>query len=924
MTNTKKTVNKKPAEESNESKQESKMNSESNSNEKTDDDEVTSLAESEKQEGQKSQCPGKRKLEKMITEASATGKDKSSSSSKSVSKKAKKSPTVATSPDSAGGESKSSTKRRKASKSTRPSNQPSIGSFFAKTKSTSKKNDESSTKKNDESSTKKNNTSSLSTLELKSTLKVATKDTSKVDAKMSEKKSVLDSRDKVKSSSSISSSKVATKSTKSVNKKPNKSNKNAPKKTINIIPQDEDILAIVLGTHKDIDDDDTKKNSTPATYKRTSRRPIHLPELITSDAQFRNVKYAQGRMIPSDVDGMNSNKKGKSRKSSMISKRAKKDPNMPKLPKNAYIIFSLEVRPTVAKSNPGLHGSEAAKELGRLYRELTPEQRKKYDDLAEEEKTRYKREKEDYNKRKGKDNEENVDDDQKLAAKDDDAKLSGVDSNTNNNNTENSLTPSTDVETKMISYIQEKIETPEEGKVKDNNNDQSSGDLEKEEILEEEKETDISKNGEEDSGLDLDRNDSDSDTAESNNANQRPRQSSNKGKDNSEETAKESSDAADDGNGEENDCDNMNDQKEEGREEDCDITLGSCDDDLRCDENGNNGGALDEEDEEDVQPDLDGVKFDFNRDELDTFEDAGTATQNDESLGVLELEEPGDCDDVVKAEDLFSDEDDDDTVKFPTLILNGKYSENSEIIPAVVNVLQPRKKVKAVEAVHTLQPRKKVKVNQLTPRKKVTVNELQPKVTINELTPRKKSKANSPVTTPDRRSEECAPSPQSSKILTPPARIASTIEDEVEVVEKPNFVINELRPRKKSPMSGTTSNTINIASAPTPIKPPTKLKSPKKIQNPIQVSDEDRNNLEKYRNMRSRYADRAQELVDRAMQGSIEEEDFELAQESLSDESDNEGINLITEFNDSWISQLAMIVQGRYVNYLLFSLFDGG
>ncbi|KAJ3307175.1 high mobility group box 3 [Kappamyces sp. JEL0829] len=59
-------------------------------------------------------------------------------------------------------------------------------------------------------------------------------------------------------------------------------------------------------------------------------------------------------------------------------KRARKDPNAPKHPMSSYLLFSRDNRAAVKELNPTLTPNEVASELGRLWREMSAEQREVY------------------------------------------------------------------------------------------------------------------------------------------------------------------------------------------------------------------------------------------------------------------------------------------------------------------------------------------------------------------------------------------------------------------------------------------------------------------------------------------------------------------------------------------------------------------
>ena len=72
--------------------------------------------------------------------------------------------------------------------------------------------------------------------------------------------------------------------------------------------------------------------------------------------------------------------------------KKKKDPNAPKKNLNSYMLYTREVRQDVANANPTLKVNEVAKIVGGQWRKLSEEAKKKYVDLASEDKVRYDKE----------------------------------------------------------------------------------------------------------------------------------------------------------------------------------------------------------------------------------------------------------------------------------------------------------------------------------------------------------------------------------------------------------------------------------------------------------------------------------------------------------------------------------------------------
>jgi len=77
-------------------------------------------------------------------------------------------------------------------------------------------------------------------------------------------------------------------------------------------------------------------------------------------------------------------------------KRKKKDPDAPKRAMSSFMFFANDKRPLLRKDHPDMKITEIGKELGRMWKDLTDEERKPYMQQAEEDKVRYSREKENY------------------------------------------------------------------------------------------------------------------------------------------------------------------------------------------------------------------------------------------------------------------------------------------------------------------------------------------------------------------------------------------------------------------------------------------------------------------------------------------------------------------------------------------------
>jgi high mobility group protein B2 len=70
-------------------------------------------------------------------------------------------------------------------------------------------------------------------------------------------------------------------------------------------------------------------------------------------------------------------------------KRGPKDPAAPKRASGAYVFFTKEMRPKVLSEFAGIKFVELGKVLGERWRALTPEEKKRYEEIASEDKVRF-------------------------------------------------------------------------------------------------------------------------------------------------------------------------------------------------------------------------------------------------------------------------------------------------------------------------------------------------------------------------------------------------------------------------------------------------------------------------------------------------------------------------------------------------------
>ena len=91
--------------------------------------------------------------------------------------------------------------------------------------------------------------------------------------------------------------------------------------------------------------------------------------------------------------------------------KKKKDPNEPKKPMSAYMLFSNHIRSTVKDDNPDLKFGDIAKAVSEKYKVFTDEDKAYWAEKAEADKKRYKQEMAAYMKKKVVEATENLDDD---------------------------------------------------------------------------------------------------------------------------------------------------------------------------------------------------------------------------------------------------------------------------------------------------------------------------------------------------------------------------------------------------------------------------------------------------------------------------------------------------------------------------------
>jgi hypothetical protein len=149
-------------------------------------------------------------------------------------------------------------------------------------------------------------------------------------------------------------------------------------------------------------------DSCDAFVKVVARQNPNVAALVL--AQQGNVSSAGGASVPSTFDFLNNIANGshavstagaetaaaagtggangkEAKKLSKLQKRKEKrlrDPDAPKRPPSAYLLFQNEVRQEIRKKHPGLPYSSVLRKVSEAWKELTDEQQKVYHDKTTE------------------------------------------------------------------------------------------------------------------------------------------------------------------------------------------------------------------------------------------------------------------------------------------------------------------------------------------------------------------------------------------------------------------------------------------------------------------------------------------------------------------------------------------------------------
>jgi structure-specific recognition protein 1 len=161
------------------------------------------------------------------------------------------------------------------------------------------------------------------------------------------------------------------------------------------------------GPDPDGDEESEDDDYGEADAKEDEKKIQEEMDSDESDIDDEDLGSEVDEELDSDLEEMRKDKKSKAPKKKASksdesprpkkkAKKGKKDPNAPKKPMTAYMLFSNAMRPTVKAENPEAEFGTIAKLIGEKYKNMSPEEREKWNEKAATEKKRYESEMADY------------------------------------------------------------------------------------------------------------------------------------------------------------------------------------------------------------------------------------------------------------------------------------------------------------------------------------------------------------------------------------------------------------------------------------------------------------------------------------------------------------------------------------------------
>jgi hypothetical protein len=146
--------------------------------------------------------------------------------------------------------------------------------------------------------------------------------------------------------------------------------------------------------------------------QQPQHQPVQQPQM-QSAPMINNANRPPSGGMPSSAAGLAAaNDYALKQAQNQMKPKKKRDPHAPKAASNAYMIFCKEMRPILKKENTELSFGKIGARLGEMWRNLSAEGKKPYEDRAAADRERYRKEMENYQNAGGV-----VDDDEPSAKK---------------------------------------------------------------------------------------------------------------------------------------------------------------------------------------------------------------------------------------------------------------------------------------------------------------------------------------------------------------------------------------------------------------------------------------------------------------------------------------------------------------------------
>ncbi|KAJ3108305.1 FACT complex subunit [Physocladia obscura] len=151
----------------------------------------------------------------------------------------------------------------------------------------------------------------------------------------------------------------------------------------------------------DSSDDDASKSGSGSDDNASEDEGESKGKVEKKKSSSHDESGNSSKKIKSSSSSSTQQTKTKNSEGGQDKKKVKKDPNAPKGPQSSYIIFSNAVRNSVREEDSSLSMTDVSKKIGILWKDLSADEKKKYEDLAAIDKNRYKKEMAVYEKNGG-------------------------------------------------------------------------------------------------------------------------------------------------------------------------------------------------------------------------------------------------------------------------------------------------------------------------------------------------------------------------------------------------------------------------------------------------------------------------------------------------------------------------------------------